>query len=413
MDLICLEAAAFLVLGAALVAALPRQALGGTLRRAALLCWNVGFLWTYDPLAPLLFTLTALCGFGAARLAAGGASKGLVSLAAAPLLLPLFLPKLELGALAGWLGGAPDGAGGVGNVLGSRLVVFIGASYFTLRALHFVIDAFRRRKLPLGLFDYLVWNSFFPTIVAGPIERADHFAKTYQRLGRPDRQDLEAAAVRIFQGLVKQVVLSPIALAWATPISSFTVDASLSAGEAWLSLYAICLYAYFDFAGYSDLAIGAARLFGIRLAENFDNPYLKPSIAEFWRGWHLSLSFWIRDYLFVPMCGRSRSVLRPHLAALGSMTLCGLWHAPQLGWVLWGFAHGAGLSVHQAWTLWLRKRFPLKKKLAKSRSFRVVATLLTFHFVALTWVLISIDASDLRPACAYFARLVGLGSGAG
>ena len=395
MELITLRALAFLVAGAGLVAALP----AGRPRQAALLAWNTLFLASFDPLAPLIFAATSLVGFGAARLAAGGAGRWVVGLALAPLLVPLFLPKLGYFAAEGQ----------VGNAFGSRLVIFIGASYFTLRALHFALDAYRKRALPLGLFDYLVWNSFFPTIVAGPIERADHFARTYARLGRPAREDLAAGVVRIFQGLLKRVVLAQVALAWAAPIASFTPESELGAGGAWLALYAMCLYAYFDFAGYSDLALGAARLFGIRLAENFDNPYLRPSIAEFWQGWHISLSFWIRDYLFLPLCGRSRSVLRPHAAALVSMTLCGLWHAPQLGWILWGFAHGAGLSVHQAWTLWLRKHFAFKKRLAKSRAVRVAAVLLTFHFVALTWVLISIDPRDLSLALAYFARLFGGG----
>ncbi len=411
MELISFQALAFVLAGALALGALP----AGAARKAGLLSLNLVFLASFDARALLVFGLTALIGFGAARLAAGGASRALVTAAALPLLVPLFLPKLDFGSLLPGLGLA-DAAlaveaadGGLGNVLGSRLVLFIGASYFTLRALHFVIDAFRRRALPLGFFDYLIWNSFFPTIVAGPIERADHFAKTYGKLGRPDRGDLEAAAIRIFHGLLKQVVLAPIALAWAHPIANFSSDVALGAGDAWLALYAICLYAYFDFAGYSDLAIGAARLYGIRLAENFDNPYLRPSIAEFWRGWHLSLSYWIRDYLFLPMCGRSRSLLRPHVAALASMTLCGLWHAPQRGWILWGLAHGIGLSAHQAWTLFLRKRFALKKKLGRSRAFHVAAVVLTFHFVALTWVLISIDATDLRPAGAYFARLFGFG----
>jgi len=205
-------------------------------------------------------------------------------------------------------------------------------------------------------------------------------------------------------------VLGGIALAWAAPITGFGSGpfSASSSGQAWLALYAITLYAYFDFAGYSDMSIGVARLMGLRLAENFDNPYLRPSIAEFWRGWHLSLSFWIRDYLFLPMCGRTASALRPHAAALGSMTLCGLWHAPNPGWVLWGLLHGAGLSVHQAWTVWLRKRFALKKRLAASIPVRVVATALTFHFVALTWVFVAIDPWRLGPSVRYLGVLFGL-----
>lgn len=395
MELISLTACAF-VAAALAATALPASP---AWRRGLLLAFNLAFLASFHPLAPLVFAAAALIGFAAARHAASGAALPLVVLLCAPLVLLLFAPKLvDFGAV-----------GAAGNVLGTRALLFIGASYFTMRALHFVIDARRKRALPLGLADYLVWNSFFPTIVAGPIERAQHFARTYARLGRASREDWAEGAWRIFTGLLKRVVLGHLAFAWARPMATFTADAAMTWSEAWVALYAMVFYAYFDFAGYSDLAIGAARLFGIRLAENFDNPYLRPSISEFWQGWHISLSTWIRDYLFLPMCGRSQSAVRPHFAALGSMALCGLWHAPQLGWLLWGLAHGAGLSLHQGWTLFLRKRFALKKRLSKSWPYRVLATLLTFHFVALTWVLVSIDASDLDLAWRYFAILLGLG----
>jgi D-alanyl-lipoteichoic acid acyltransferase DltB (MBOAT superfamily) len=395
MDLISLDAVLFTALGVGLVC-LVRVAAA---RRAALLAANAAFLYLFHPLAPAVFLATSLWAYGAARLAAGGAQRAVVWLAALPLLVPLFLPKLK----------AFTGDGEVGNVLGSRLVLFVGASYFTLRALHFVIEARRRRECLLGLFDFLVYNSFFPTLVAGPIERADHFRLTYDRLGRATVDDWSAGLTRIFHGLLKKVVLGGIALQWAEPIARFDVAGDPSFAQAWIALYAISLYAYFDFAGYSDLALGASRLMGVRLAENFDNPYLRPSIAEFWKGWHISLSFWIRDYLFVPLCGRSASRIRPYLAALAAMTLCGLWHAPALGWALWGFLHGLGLSVHQAWTRFLRKRFTLMQALSRSRAYRALCIVLTFHFVAFTWTWVSIDASRVGPTLRYLRILLGLG----
>lgn len=409
MDLISLHSALFVGAAVALIA-LPWPGPG---RRLLLLAANFAFLWAFDPLAPAIFLGVSLLGWLAAKRAAAGARLGELLLLGAPLLVPLFLPKLP--GLAGG-GAAADGgaAGGVANVVGARMAMFIGASYFTLRALHVVLDARRTRRVHLGLFDFLVYNSFFPTTTAGPIERADHFSQSYARLGCPTRDDLADGVVRLFQGLLKKVVLGKIALAWAAPITGFAsagasaLGGTLSPGEAWLALYAIALYAYFDFAGYSDMAIGVARLMGLRLAENFDNPYLRPSIAEFWRGWHLSLSFWVRDYLFLPMCGRSASALRPHVSALCSMSLCGLWHSPNPGWVLWGFLHGAGLSVHQAWTVWLRKRFALKKQLQNSLPVRVVATALTFNFVALTWVFVAIDPWQLGPSLRYLSVLFGL-----
>ncbi|HKX45096.1 MAG TPA: MBOAT family O-acyltransferase [Planctomycetota bacterium] len=396
MDL--LGTPALLFLGA--VVALLRLPLPFAARRAVLLAFNVAFLASFDPLAPALFLATAAYAFALARRAERGLTGWRLHLACAPLLVPLFLPKL--GTFA------EQAQGNAANVLGSRMLLFIGASYFTLRALHFVLDARRKGRAALPFVDYLVWNSFFPTIVAGPIERSEHFAKSYGQLGRASREDVAAGLTRIFHGLLKRAVAAPLCLAWAGDITGFRIGEVVPAGEAWLALYAICLYAYFDFAGYSDLALGAARLLGIRLAENFDQPYLRTSIAGFWQGWHISLSQWIRDYLFIPFCGRSPSKLRPHVAAVASMALCGLWHGVTPGWVLWGVAHGGALSAHQVWTGWLRKRPRLKKRLAASTAARVAAVLLTFHFVALSWTLISIDTRDLRPALHYVAALLGL-----
>lgn len=395
------QQAALFVSATILVLRLPLPAVA---RQVLLLLANTAFLYTFHPMAPVVFGATSLLGFAAARLAARGASKVVLALCGAPLLIPLFLPKLD------WLYTA-SAAGGdaVGNAVGTRAAVFIGASYFTLRALAFVLDARKHGKVHFGLFEFLVYNSFFPTIIAGPIERADHFAKTSSRLGRPSWDDVSHGVTRIFLGLLKKAVLGTLAWKWATPFRLFTSDPSLAADSqfAWIGLYAWLLYTYLDFSGYSDLAIGTARLMGIKLAENFDHPFLKPSIAEFWRGWHISLSFWIRDYLFLPMCGKSRSAIRPHLAALGSMTLCGLWHDPSLGWGLWGLFHGVGLSAHQAWTNRLRKNFALKRRLQQSLVIRVIAILLTFNFVALSWVF-TISRFDLGVTGQYFSRLFGL-----
>jgi alginate O-acetyltransferase complex protein AlgI len=396
LDLISLPFALFL----GLALALTRLPLGERPRRAVLLAFNLAFLGSFDPLAPLFFLATSLLAWFAARQGQRGAPAALFYGLLLPLLLPLFVPKLGLFGAAGE-------ADAAGNVLGSRLALFVGASYFTLRALHFAIDARRRRQLSLSLFDYLTWNSFFPTLTAGPIERAEHLGQSLVRLGRADAQDLSAGLARIYVGLLKKVVLGQLLVAWAGPITGFAPGQELGFTEAWGALYAMCLFAYVDFAGYSDLAIGMARLFGLRLAENFDNPYLRGNISDFWKGWHISLSTWIRDYLFLPLCGRSQSTLRPHLAALLSMSLCGLWHAPTLAWLCWGLAHGAGLSAHQAWMQFLRKRFKLKKRLAKSWPYRLLATWVTFHFVALTWVLISVPGGDLRAALAYFVELFG------
>lgn len=391
MDPLTVTAALF-VLAVVLLLRLP---LALSLRRLLLLAGNAVFLGTFHLLAPAVLLLTTLLGYLAARLAARGARAPLLIGCALPLVVLLFLPKFLVDV----------SASDVTNVVGARAALFVGTSYFTLRALSFVLDARRTGTLRLGFVDFLVYNSFFPMLIAGPIERADHFAKSYDQLGRASGDDLWQGVVRIFLGLLKKVLLGSIVASYAQPLHAFVASGDVMAAKrAWIALYAFVVYTYLDFAGYSDLAIGVARLMGIRLAENFDHPFLRPSIAEFWRGWHISLSFFIRDYLFLPLCGKSSSPLRPHLAALTSMTLCGLWHAPNLGWALWGLAHGAGLSVHQAWTLWLRKRYRIKVKLQRSLAFRALGIFLTFNFVALSWVL-TIGGNRLDVVARYLGLL--------
>jgi len=397
MELISLEMVG--LLAAAMV--LLRLPLPPLARCALLVALSGVFLATFSPWAPLVLLATSLHAYLLATKLPKSAPRAVFVLLCVPFLVPLFLPKLA--------GAASADAGLVANDFGAKALLFIGSSYFTLRALHFVLDARRTGRAALPFVEFIAWNSFFPTIVAGPIERAQHFAASLGTLGRASFEDVREALWRILLGLFKRVVVAAQLLPWAADIQLFEPGTDLTTLDAWLALYAICLYAYFDFSGYSDLAIGAARLLGIRLAENFKHPYLRPNITEFWQGWHISLSFWIRDYLFLPLCGRSSSKLRPHVAALTAMTLCGLWHAPALGWLVWGFLHGAGLSVHQVWTGWLRKRFALKKRLASSWLVRIVATLITFHFVALTWVAISVDANAPSKALAYVAQLFGVG----
>ncbi len=400
MDVISYPAAAFLA-AAVVLLALPT---GRTIRLALLVAANLGFLGLCDRLAPAVFLAVSLAAFGLAHLGARGLGSFSFGLLALPIAALLFVPK------TGLLGSAPgaESLAGFAAAFARAPAYTIGASYFTLRALHFAIDARREGRVPIPLLEMLAWNGFFPTLLAGPIERAPHFAESFPTLGRPSLHDVLDGIARIFVGLVKKVVLSEIALRWAQPLLDFEQGVVPSVGVAWLALYAFGLYFYFDFAGYSDLALGAGRLCGIRLAENFDNPYLRPNISEFWRTWHISLSTWIRDYVFLPLCGRSSSPWRPRFASVAAMVLCGLWHGPTIGWAVWGLFHGVALAVHQSWTAWLRRHFAWKRRLASSRLTTLVATLVTFHFLALAWTWTAYATTGLSTSLRYLALLAGL-----
>ncbi|MBL8695737.1 MAG: MBOAT family protein [Planctomycetes bacterium] len=399
MDVLSGAAAGFLA-AVALALALP---LPRTAKLALLVVANLAFLALHDRMAPGVFLAVSLAAFGLARLGARGISGGLFALLAAPIAALLFLPK------TGLFGTNPAALAltGFAREFAKAPAAFVASSYFTMRALHFALDARREGKVPGTLLEMLAWNGFFPTLIAGPIERFGNFSQSLDRLGRPDFGDFTHGAWRIFVGVLKKVVLSELFFELSRPLLDFgsPAGAALGTGDAWLALYAFGLYFYFDFSGYSDLAIGAGRICGIRLAENFDNPYLRPNISEFWRTWHISLSTWIRDYVFLPLCGRSTGAWRPRAASVASMVLCGLWHGPTLGWAVWGVFHGAALALHQSWTAWLRKRFQWKQRLAKSRVAFVASTLVTFHFLAIAWIWTAYAGAGLGTSLRYLARL--------
>jgi D-alanyl-lipoteichoic acid acyltransferase DltB (MBOAT superfamily) len=400
MDVLSFQALAFL--GAAIAALFVARRLGAAV--PALCLVNLAFLALADPWAPAVFLAVTAGAWLLAKAAARGMSSVFFAVLTLPFAALLFLPKTGIFGVSE----AAAGLGGFAANFARSPAAFVGASYFTLRALQLVFDARREGRAPLGLLDTIAWNGFFPTIVAGPIERSQHFALSLEKLGRPDLDDVLDGSWRVFVGLVKKVVLSQIAYAWAAPLLDFERGIVPQRLDALLALYAFGFYFYFDFSGYSDLALGAGRFCGIRLAENFDNPMFRPSIAEFWRTWHISLSTWIRDYVFVPLCGRSVNPWRARAASVASMTLCGLWHGPTLGWVLWGVLHGTALSVHQAWTGFLRKRFRVKQRLAKSKLAYAVSVVVMLQFLSLTWIWTAYANENVHLTIRYLRIVVGV-----
>lgn len=397
MDVLSLRAAGFLA-GAVLLLLLPSPR---AVKLWLLCAANLAFLYLLHPAAPVVFLAVTVVAFVSAKAAARGGSAWIVGAAVVVLASLLFLPKTELLNF-----GAAAPATGFAASFSKSAAFFAGASYFVLRALQFVFDARRERTVHFGLLETIAWNGFFPTILAGPIERSQHFAQSMERLGKPSLEDLAAGVTRLYFGLLKKVVLSQIAFNYAQPLLDFERGVLPSHTDAWISLYAFGLYFYFDFSGYSDLALGAGRFCGIRLAENFDNPYLKPNISEFWRAWHISLTSWIRDYVFIPLCGKGTPPIRPHVASWVSMVLCGLWHGVTTGWIAWGLFHGVALSIHQLWTSFLRKRFKLKQKLAKWRLARAVSIAITFNFLAVAWVWTAYASTGLGTSIRFFRLLL-------
>lgn len=224
-----------------------------------------------------------------------------------------------------------------------------GISYFTLKLIHYLVES-QRGALPAhGLADLTSYALLFPTLTAGPIERFDHFLSQRQDVWRA--QHLIDGSTRIVLGIVKRFALIEVVLpAILGPVASTPRFVS-GLGEAstlsvWQFVIVRHLYGYLDFSAYADLAIGSSRLFGLRIMENFNAPFLAPNIVDFWRRWHMTLASWCQGYVFLPLVGLTRS---PYLAVFGAFVVTGLWHAGSLQWLAWGLYHASGIVVFLAW----------------------------------------------------------------
>ncbi|MBM3977434.1 MAG: MBOAT family protein [Planctomycetes bacterium] len=259
----------------------------------------------------------------------------------------------------------------------------VGISFYTFQSLSYTIDVFRGTLPPLrSLRDFSTFVAFFPQLVAGPIVRAKDFLPQMELGPRLDRAALHGALWRIAIGLAKKTLLADI-------LARYLVDPVYAHPEQYsplmhlVALYAFSAQIYCDFSGYSDIAIGSARLFGYELLENFDAPYRALSVREFWRRWHISLSTWVRDYLFFPLGGSRGSEGRVAFNLMVTMVIIGLWHGASTLWLIYGLSQGAAL-VAERWFERLRGGRPYATTLGR----KVLCWTLAFHFTTVTCSLI-------------------------
>ncbi len=282
----------------------------------------------------------------------------------------------------------------------------LGISFFTFEFVHYLVDAYRRQlaspseppaaEPPPELTRFAAFALFFPTLLAGPIKRY----QTFVPLPRLGGEDLAYGLGRMLLGLGKKLLIADSVAPFALRL---WVPDQTSPTGLWLAMYAYAAQIYFDFSGYSDLAIGAARLLGYRVPENFDWPYLATDLPSFWRRWHSSLSSWIRDYLYIPLGGNRGGPLRSSLNLILVMALCGLWHGAAWHFVVWGLWHGLGLALTRLW----RGAAPDAEQPAATPLRRALAGLLTFHFVCFGWLWFA--TPNLATALHCFRRLLHLG----
>jgi len=284
------------------------------------------------------------------------------------------------------------------------IVLPIGISFYTFQTMSYTIDIYRGRMTPTkDLLSFAVFVAFFPQLVAGPIERAKHLLPQFEADRPPtDWNHIGSGLYLILIGLFKKVVL-------ADSVAPIVEEAFAGAGTAgWLQLvvgvYAFALQIYGDFSGYSSIARGSARLLGIDLMVNFNQPYLSRNITQFWRTWHISLSTWLRDYLYIPLGGNRGSSLATQRNLMITMLLGGLWHGAAWVFVIWGGLHGLYLVVHR------RMRHAHEGGENQAPKLRdVPAIVATFNLVALAWIFFR--AADLNQALAYLGGVITLRAG--
>lgn len=369
-------------------------------RPEALLVFGIAFYAFSVPAYLLLIAVLYAIVYVAARLLAGGSLKGTKRRVVFSVALACVVGALAYFKYAKWLALTIDQVAHSGLVPLPRIVVPLGISFFTFEFVHVLVDVYERRIARVGARDLAVFTMFYPTLVAGPIKRFESFVPQLARLRVPGRSVSAYLIYRIALGLFKKIVLADSLRVLAHPLVA--PDATLARADYWFAVLAYAGQIYFDFSGYSDIAIGAAGLFGIAVPENFDRPYRSRSIAEFWRRWHVSLSSWIRDYIFVPLGGSRRPPPMVVANLLVAMALAGLWHGAAWTFVLWGLWHGLGLGAHR---LWSRYKRPAS---ARARPAPGVLTgapvVLTFVFVLLGWVIFAAPSLDIA-ATVYRAML--------
>jgi alginate O-acetyltransferase complex protein AlgI len=287
----------------------------------------------------------------------------------------------------------------------TEIVLPLGISFFTFQQIAYLVDIMRGAKVERDIVSYTLFVCFFPHLIAGPLVHHAEMIPQFKRSRTARLGILAARGLTIFAaGLFKKVVIADNLAQFASPVFAH-VDAggSIAGGWAWLATLAYTLQIYFDFSGYSDMAIGLGLLFGIRLPVNFRSPYQATSIIEFWRRWHITLSRFLRDYLYIPLGGNRLGKWRRHVNLMITMLLGGLWHGAGWNFLIWGGLHGLYLAINHIWSEWSRRRntLPLLGN-ADGLSWSI-----TLFSIIIAWVFFR--AKTLAGACEMLASLFGFG----
>lgn len=263
------------------------------------------------------------------------------------------------------------------------IILPVGISFYTFQSMSYTIDVHRKRIAYYSLPDVALYIAFFPQLVAGPIVKAEEFMPQLSSNHKLKLSDLSEGIQIFVFGLFKKLVIADNLSVFVDDV--FEKPLAFSSISVILAIISYSIQIYCDFSGYSDMAIGIAKCFGYRFKNNFDLPYISKNVTEFWKRWHISLSSWLQEYLYIPLGGNRHGKIRTYLNLLITMVLGGLWHGASYTFLLWGFLHGIALCAHK---LFMR----LRKNRQPSAIGSVCAAILTYCFVCLCWVFFRADS---------------------
>jgi len=271
-----------------------------------------------------------------------------------------------------------------------NIILPLAISFFTFEFIHYLFEIYRGHKPVDNFVLFSLFAAFFPTQIAGPIKRYPDFVEQMlsHRELRPTLKMFDDGLPLILIGLGKKILLADnLAVLVQMGLQE---PSSYGAPELWLFAYAFAFQIYFDFSGYTDIARGSAMLFGYKIPINFNMPYIASNISDFWHRWHISLSTWLRDYLFIPLGGSRGGRWLTHRNLFLTMALGGLWHGASWSFVVWGVYHGLALIIHREFTFFRDSIAPLKE-FCKGKVFHLMSVILTFHVVCIGWVFFRVE----------------------
>ena len=282
----------------------------------------------------------------------------------------------------------------------------LGISFYIFRSISYLVDVYSKKiEACRSLLDFSIYISFFPQIFSGPIERAGDFLPQLKNGGVKKVEGVEKYLTLILLGFFKKLVIVGYLMIFTDPV--FAVPENQSSFAVWLSFFAYPLVIYFDFSGYTDMAIGLAGLLGFKSAINFDYPYLAKNIKEFWRKWHISLSKWVRDYIYIPLGGSRKGLLRKYFLLLFIMMVIGIWHDATENYLVWGLINGLGLALFAMLSdalKWILKGRDFPRIPVLSWLSDIFSIVITYLFVSISWVFFK--ASNINNALEFFYAMM-------